>query len=247
MNYNKPELLHILAGEYVLGTLQGKARTRFERIMRQIPAAQSAVEQWQARLIPLAHALPERAPPRDLWRTIEARTAPKSTQSAPQVLGISRWRQWFSISNLGLVGAGAAFAFAMLTALPMLQRMNAPEVASMGGLPQSYVAVLSGADAKAAFVVSAPRHGKSLSVKVLTAGAIPVEQEMRLWALPAGGPAQLLGTIPNFGNGEIQMTGTAEEVLAKIPNLGVSFAVAGAPAGELPVQFAFRGPCVKLW
>ena len=33
MNYNNPELRDVLAGEYVLGTLRGKARARFERLL----------------------------------------------------------------------------------------------------------------------------------------------------------------------------------------------------------------------
>ena len=49
MNYLLPERLDRLAREYVLGTLTGPARRRFERLLRQAPVAMVAVSTWQER------------------------------------------------------------------------------------------------------------------------------------------------------------------------------------------------------
>src|SRR6266446_451191 len=46
VNYLLPERLDRLAREYALGTLTGRARRRFENVLRQTPAAASAVTAW---------------------------------------------------------------------------------------------------------------------------------------------------------------------------------------------------------
>jgi anti-sigma-K factor RskA len=46
MNYLQPERLDRLAREYVLGTLTGAARRRFERLLSQAPVAMLAVSAW---------------------------------------------------------------------------------------------------------------------------------------------------------------------------------------------------------
>src|SRR5262245_20966946 len=73
MNYARPELAERLASEYVLGTLQGGARRRFEALLPAHPMLRQAVARWNARLQPLAQALPPLAPSSAVWRGIEAR------------------------------------------------------------------------------------------------------------------------------------------------------------------------------
>ena len=62
MNYLQPERLDGLAREYVLGTLSGGARRRFERVLAQAPAAGRAVAAWQERFTVLSGGLPPMAP-----------------------------------------------------------------------------------------------------------------------------------------------------------------------------------------
>lgn len=66
--YQDPELIERLAGEYVLGTLRGLARARFERLAEERPHVRHAVDDWVQRLAPLAQQIPEVAPPRRVWR-----------------------------------------------------------------------------------------------------------------------------------------------------------------------------------
>ena len=67
-------LLDELAGEYVLGTLDGEARARFESRLSDDSDAQQAVAQWEARLSPLTNAEAEELPPSDaVWATIKGR------------------------------------------------------------------------------------------------------------------------------------------------------------------------------
>jgi anti-sigma-K factor RskA len=54
MDYSRRDLADRLAAEYVLGTLRGRARSRFEALLPAHPALRDAVAQWEQRLVPLA-------------------------------------------------------------------------------------------------------------------------------------------------------------------------------------------------
>ena len=47
MNYLKEERLNALAAEYVVGTLRGKARTRYQKLMMQYQAFSDATAPWE--------------------------------------------------------------------------------------------------------------------------------------------------------------------------------------------------------
>ncbi|MBH0239408.1 anti-sigma factor [Methylobrevis albus] len=60
----------LLAGEYVLGTLQGDVRAAVRRAMSIDPALKAAVAAWEARLAPLADLVPPVAPSPAVWAGI---------------------------------------------------------------------------------------------------------------------------------------------------------------------------------
>ena len=64
-----------LAGEYVLGTMAGADRGRFEALIRSDHAAARAVDAWEQRLTPLLGELEPEAPPAGAWDDISRRIA----------------------------------------------------------------------------------------------------------------------------------------------------------------------------
>ncbi len=66
------ELVDRLAAEYVLGTLRGRARRRFERWLVS-PQVGALVKAWEDRLAGLEPRLDSVAPPATVWRGIENR------------------------------------------------------------------------------------------------------------------------------------------------------------------------------
>lgn len=82
--YNSPRAVDALAAEYVLGTLRGRARRRFEAVMARRPELARAVESWEVRLHRMAGALPPVAPSPALWASLQQRTgAGQAAAEAP--------------------------------------------------------------------------------------------------------------------------------------------------------------------
>ena len=77
MNYENHPQLDRIAADYVLGTMRGRARRRFEALIRQSHAARAAVDGWTHRLHLLSAGMPAPvAPSADLFQRIERRIAP---------------------------------------------------------------------------------------------------------------------------------------------------------------------------
>lgn len=95
MDWGRPERADRLAAEYVLGTLRGPARRRFEALRPAHPGLRAAEARWQARLVPWALADVERQrawaePSARVWARIAERIgAPAgagAVSPAPQVM-----------------------------------------------------------------------------------------------------------------------------------------------------------------
>ena len=100
MRYDNPELQEALAGEYVVGALQGPARRRFEALMRTRPALRRRVEAWEDRLTPLAEETPPREPPVRVLRALRQRINPQNESR--------RSNFWHSLAFWRPFGATAA-------------------------------------------------------------------------------------------------------------------------------------------
>lgn len=61
------DTLTVLAGEYVLGTLRGRARQEFEALCAMDPEIAEARAAWEAHLAPLLTIAPTVKPPETLW------------------------------------------------------------------------------------------------------------------------------------------------------------------------------------
>ena len=88
MRYRDTQLLHRLASEYVLGTLQGRARRRFERVLTRFLQARAAVWYWERQLAPLHAAVASDAAecPR-----VERDRAPQRRHRSRASAGTSGW------------------------------------------------------------------------------------------------------------------------------------------------------------
>ncbi|MDP3654608.1 MAG: anti-sigma factor [Rhodoferax sp.] len=247
MKYTHPALLDHLASAYVLGTLGGGARRRFERLLHDRSDVRMQVALWEARLGQLAVSIPERSPSPRLWSAIEARTRPGP---APAVTGAAapglRWLKpaglGFGSFALGVLALGVLFVSA-----PALF-ISSDQLAMRSGekLPQSYVGLLTDAQGQGKLLVSSLRHGKTLTVKVIGPITPPAGGRLVLWALPASGAALALGAVPSSGTAVSVLPDTSEKLLSQVSKLQVTLETDGTPAHPSGTV-VFSGNCAKLW
>lgn len=243
MNYLQPERLDRLAREYVLGTLTGGARRRFERVLASSPAASLAVGAWQQRFSVLAAAVPPMQPREAAWQQLERRLFPAAPKASS---GFGAWlSRLLSARSLGGALAGVLLCLAVLRLQPGLIGLQPPSES----LPQSYVGLLSDGDGRPAVLASSLRHGRQLHVKLLQPVAVPAGRVAQLWALPRdGGEPFPLGVVPDHGSAVLALPDSSEKLFFNVTRLAVTLEVAPALAGAAPGgPFVLIGPCVKLW
>jgi anti-sigma-K factor RskA len=251
MNYLLPQRLDRLAREYALGTLAGRARRRFERVLRASPAAAMAVSVWQERLAVLELGTAPRQPPEATWRSLEQRLFPAPAHTPPAAAAAPRNGAWawargvLSGRSLGTALAGALVCVTLLRYQPGLIGMEP----SVDALPPSYVGLLLDKAGKPTLLASSRRQGRQLTVKMLQPITVPPGQVAQLWALPKDGSAPFpVGTVPEKGSARIALPEASEKLFFTVAQLAVSIEKAPAAAGAKPSgDYALIGHCVKLW
>jgi len=171
-----------LAAEYVLGTLKGGARRRFEGWMHQDADLRNITAQWQQRLAPMAEFAGDVTPPKSVWTGIERRLNLKQTASG--------WKFWLNDNlafwrNLGMVSTGLA---ALLLVVVLGNRTpDAPLI--------SYVATLSDDKANPAMLVTADRKHRALEMRLIGGPPVAPDKSLHLWAVPKAGAPRSLGVL----------------------------------------------------
>jgi anti-sigma-K factor RskA len=193
MNYADPELRERLAAEYALGTLQGTARRRFERLLSGDPGLRDLAQDWELRINLLAESAPAVAPPPRVWDEIAERIGPAEPPVRDQPLS----RLWESLGfwrGASLAAAGAAAALALYVAL------RPPDVGreQIAALDQR----LTGIETKLAAVEATPREIGALTERLAriegaTEGLAQTSGEMAtLSERLAGIESRLDATVP---------------------------------------------------
>lgn len=230
MDYGRPALAERLAAEYVLGTLRGGARRRFEALMGVHPALRQAVLAWYERLMPLTALVKPVQPYPATWLRVQQRLF--NHHRAPPVpapAAVPWWRR------LGLWQGAAAFATVAALSLAML-------LAQPGPAQPPVVIVLSAtpeaaALTQASFVASVSGDGRSLVLKPLHVGTLEAGRALELWAVPGRGAPRSLGLVSS--------SGITRVLRARLLADTAAFAVSLEPAGGSPTG-APTGPIVSV-
>lgn len=245
MNYLKEERLNALAAEYVVGTLRGKARLRYQKLMMQYQAVTDATAQWEQYLTGFAENLPPITPPEHVWEQIQIKlghkTAPKTDVSSQvtdsetntgNVVDFAREKQarW---KQLSFLSTAAALILAVL--LFVMQPTPVPEV--------SHIAVVNNADNTPLWVIEV--SDTTMNVKVTDAFIALKDKDYELWMVPANGEAPIsLGLMPE-ANGDIRAT---PDILLdqRIAALAVSLEAPGGSVTGTPTEVLYIAPIVSV-
>ncbi|MFZ2508111.1 MAG: anti-sigma factor [Steroidobacteraceae bacterium] len=206
MKRNQPEILELLAAEYVLGTLCGAARRRFERWRDADPFVGRRVRAWEERLAGLAFQLEPIAPSPGLWTAIERRT------------GLAAQPRWRAIA-----AAVAAVAILGLGWFLWQDLQIAP--------PQAQ-ALIAGKTGETLWRIEVAADGGHLEVTAVDPVSYPDARSLELWALPAEAAPVSLGLMPSGGSVRLALDERQRAAIGRAENVAVSEEpVGGSPTG----------------
>ena len=182
MKASNRELVDRLAAEYVLGTLRGRARRRFERWLVS-PQVMQMVNAWEERLAGLEPPLERVTPPAAVWRGIESRLELARSGRT----GAMRWMALAASVLLAVFGY-----FALREPSPRSPRR-------MHRSPLRIRRLSTGTSSCSATT-------RSCACKVQSPHALDAGKALELWILPAEGNPVSLGLLPASGEQRRELT-----------------------------------------
>lgn len=223
MKLNNNELRSMLAAEYVLGTLMGHARSRFETYMQHDPRLQVLVDKWSIKLAPMGTSLTPVKPSHRVWKAIQHRLNLK-----PQT-GI-----WNSLNLWRGFTAAATTAVLVMAMYIAVKQPSQPEPV--------YVAVVQNQQAQGAWLISAQYEKNKLLVKNIKPQELATNKDFELWLIPANKQAPIsMGLISANQTSELAIRPEVRNALRDAPAMAVSLeprggSTTGAPTGPVLYQ-----------
>jgi anti-sigma-K factor RskA len=206
-----PETIDSLAAEYVLGTLRGRARRRFEKWREITPLVDERCRFWEDHLMRLAKGLRPVRPPPQVWQGIRARLN-LSRQAQKR-----RGRPWAIAASLLLIVGLSAVLYWRSTEpgrLTAVATINTPT-----GHPLWEVDVYRDSGRLITRTTQVPPHAAN--------------RDFELWALPAGGKPVSLGVMPAAGSVQLELTNIQKRALANSAQVAVTEEqLGGSPTGQ---------------
>ncbi len=224
-NDNQDRVQEPLVAEYVLGTMQGDERIRFEQRLVSDMGLQAEVTAWEERLTPMLDVLDSVQPPPGVWQQIQDRIEPQEEKRG-------LWNSLGFWRNLGMVAATLVLGLG-LTMFGMRQDTGMEQV----------MMIASNNSAQVEWVVGASDNSDMLQVKAVAPPRLPKGMVCQLWMETADGTLVAVGVMPHTG---IRTMKTPASL-----NQRSRFKVSVEPEANLPMQkptgeFVFEGKLIKI-
>jgi anti-sigma-K factor RskA len=222
MKPDNPELIDRLASEYVLGTLRGPARRRFERWRANTPHVDQRCRYWEEHLVHVAKGLKPVQPPAHIWPAIQKRLN-LTPHRSPR-----RWAKSLTLAASLVLVAGLA---------GLLYWRSLPAVRATA------VATISAKSGDEMWQVKVFGTTNRLVVQAAKLPARPAGHDYELWALPKGGNPVSLGVLPAEGTSSRALTAIQKAALASSSQVAVSIEPpGGSPTGQPTGDVVFVAP-----
>lgn len=225
--YQNPEVFEQLAIEYAVGTLQGRARKRFEVLMDTHFYLRATVDAYEMKFAHLVELLPEKKPADAVWNNIEAHIK-QSTAAEPAQEAKEKWwktsffKQGFSMAMMALI----------ISAVYFFDPMTGHESDAI-----AYTAVMeSGKDGEMMAVTKIQKSDMKLSIDIMKPMPIDEGMELTLWCHPKSGKGKpmKMGTISKTGKTELTISKEEWKNLANVGQLEVSLEMKGQDNITMP-------------
>lgn len=217
--------LDALCGEYLLGTLRGAARRRFERALTEEPLVSLRLKYWQGVFAPRYATMIETRPAASGFKRLY-RELGLHRYSTPWYRRTGFWRGWAAAATAVVVfGIGFQFLRPLMVDAPasrVLTQLRDQAGATAVGvvvIPRDHILVLSAA-------------------RPVTASP---QQSYELWLLPADGRAPISLAVLGSLDARVQVS----DDNARLVRPGAKLAISVEPAGGSPTG-APTGPVILV-
>ena len=230
MRYDNQQLADMLSAEYILGTLKGAARRRFEQLIRQKPVWAQTLSWWEGHMHLLADTVPAVNPPNKVWKNIEAQLFNrKATQHS------AWWKNWAFAST------------ALATGLAILLVIQTPQ--SLNDSKPAAVALLATEKSEAGWLLNETKKSDTdvtINAIALASLQLKADNAFELWLLPADKSKPIsLGLLPQQGNNVFKVPKDVIPLMAT-GLLAVSLEpVGGSPTGQPTGAVLYQGRMTK--
>jgi anti-sigma-K factor RskA len=224
MNFtNNTALQDLLAGEYVLGTLKGGARRRFERMCRVDANLQRRVDQWNEHLVALTDMMPDVTPPGHVWQGVVERI-PALSPSPKEYSGFWSNLAWWR-------GLAIAMTLVTIISVGLLTQHHEEQPAVVANLEHPMlVATFSAPDTHQAIAVAVMGQAPGqVMVKVVSPDLqVAKDKALQLWMVMPGSDALISAGVAPAGTADAMKISVADlEKLRHAKALGLSLEPAG--------------------
>lgn len=232
MNYQKENLTNALAAEYVLGTLRGPARQRFQKLMMQHSSISEATLTWEQHLNGLGQSIPPVKPDNIVWQRIERQLGleikPEKTNVVP--IAKAKPRIWQSIAALA---SAAAVVLAVL--LVNVQPTASPEIQQL--------ALFNNEEQELLWALEIGKD--SIGVRATKQFQAKANADYELWIVAADGrPPISLGILPKSGKLQLAKPDLFDQI--DIAALAVSLEPLGGSLNGSPTAVLYTAKLVII-
>ena len=216
-----------LAAEYVLGTLRGEARDRFDQHLASDFALQQEVAAWEQRLGSMLETVEPVSPPADVWGRIEKRIDPQVDQQRPGIWdSLNFWR------SMSMVAASLVLGLS-LSLFGLFQ----------GSVELEQVMVVTNNESQAGWIVDTRSRDAMLNVSAVQPTPLPADKVCQLWLQTEQGELVPVGVLPHKGSEKMQLPARLnQDSRFKVTIEALADAPVKRPSGEI----VFEGQLISI-
>ena len=212
--YQNPELFEQLAIEYAVGSLQGRARKRFEALMDTHFYLRAVVDAYENKFANLVELLPDVQPSKKVWNNIDSHIKASIKASEPAKSKVAWWKSAFFKQSLGM---------AMMTLVISSVLLFNPMTKDNTATATAYNAILESDTVGVVAVTKILKSDMKLSIDIMKPLNIDENMELALWCHPKdGGMPMKMGTISKQGKTEIKISKKEWQQMKNVGRLEIS-------------------------